>query len=91
MSYVIEQTFLHKKLTLIYSPQNVFDNRFLKPVDGCIMGWALDVTFSVIHIIKMESGIVLPSKPIFFWRFIDEINSRRKIWEKFIIQTLKLQ
>ena len=33
--------------------------------------------FSDIFIIKMENDVVIPSKPIFYHRFIDDIYSRR--------------
>ena len=36
-----------------------------KQVDGCAMGKALSVTFSDIHMVKMENDIVIPSKPSF--------------------------
>ena len=42
------------------------------------MGGALSVTFSDIFMIKMESDIVIPTKPIFNNRYVDDIYNRRK-------------
>ena len=50
-----------------------FNNRFLKQVDGCTMGGPLSVTFSDIYMIKTENDAVIPSKPIFHHRFVDDI------------------
>ena len=37
------------------------------------MGGPLSVTVSDIFIIKMENDIVIPKKPIFYRRFVDDI------------------
>lgn len=37
------------------------------------------ITFSDIYKIDMENKIVIPSKSIFYWRFAEDICSRRKI------------
>ena len=50
-----------------------FNNRFLKQVDGCTMGVPLSVTFSDNYMIKTENDAVIPSKPIFHRRFVDDI------------------
>ena len=50
-----------------------FNSRFLKQVDGCTMGGPLSVTFSDIYMVKMENNVVIPSKPIFYCRFVDDI------------------
>ena len=42
------------------------------------MGGPLSVTFSGIFIIKMENDIVIPTKPIFYRRYVDDIHNRRK-------------
>ena len=42
------------------------------------MGGPLSVTVSDIFIIKMENDIVIPKKPIFYRRFVDDIYNRRK-------------
>ena len=93
VNYIIEKICVHKKLTPICS-KLIFrrlliklatectfkvNNRFLKQVDGCIMGGALSVTFSHIYMVKMENDVVTSSKPIFYRRFVDDIYSRRKL------------
>ena len=55
-----------------------FNSRFLKQVDGCTME-PLSVTFSEIYMVKMENNVVIPSKPIFYHRFVDDIYSRQKL------------
>ena len=42
------------------------------------MGGPLSVTFSNISMIKMENDIVIPTKPIFYCRYVDDIYNRRK-------------
>ena len=37
------------------------------------MGGPLSVTFSDIYVVKMENDIVIPSKPIFYCIFVDNI------------------
>ena len=39
----------------------------------------LSVTFSDIYMVKMESDVVIPSKPIIYCRFVDDIYRRRKL------------
>ena len=39
----------------------------------------LSVTFSDIYTAKMENDVVIPSKPIFYCRFIEDIYSRQKL------------
>ena len=39
-----------------------FNSRFFKQVDVCTMGEPLCVTFSDIHMVKMENDVVTPSK-----------------------------
>ena len=38
----------------------------------------LSVTLSDIFMIKMENDIVIPIKPIFYRRYVDDICNRRK-------------
>ena len=42
------------------------------------MGGPLSVTFSDIFMIKIENDIVIPTKPIFYRRYVDDIYNRRK-------------
>ena len=102
INYIIEQIYVDKKLTPIYSKVIFrrllielatectfkFNNRFLKQVDGCNMGRPLSVTFSDIYMVKMENDVVIPSKPIFYRRFVDDIYSRRKLGDDVLFDRL---
>ena len=65
-----------------------FNSRFLKQVDGCAMGGPLSVTFSDIYMVNMENVVVIPSKPIFYCRFADDIYSRRELGERALFHRL---
>ena len=41
-------------------------------MDGCTTGGPLPVTSSDIYMVKMENDVVIPSKPIFYLRFVDD-------------------
>ena len=98
ISYIIGQIYVHKKLTpicskLIFRRSLIklatectfkFNSRFLKQVDGCTMGGPLSVTFSDIYMVKMENDVVIPSEPIFYRRFVDDIYSRRKLGDNIL-------
>ena len=102
INYITEQIYVHKKLTsiclkLIFRRLLIklateytfkFNNRFLKQVDGCTMGVPLPVTFSAIYMVKMENDVVIPSKPIFYRRFVDDIYSRRKLGDNVLFDRL---
>ena len=45
----------------------------------CTMRGTLSATFSEIYMVKMENDVVIPSKPIFYCRFVDDIYSRQKL------------
>ena len=55
---------------------------------GRTMGGPLSVTFSDIHMVKMENDVVIPSKPIFYRRFVDDIYSRRKLGDNVLFDRL---
>ena len=42
------------------------------------MGGPISVIFSDIYMCKMEDDIVVPTKPIFYKRFVDDTYVRRK-------------
>ena len=71
---------IFKRLLLKLATEVTFttNNNFFKQTDGCTMGGPLSVTFSDIFMIKMENDIVIPMKPIFYRRYVDDIYSRRK-------------
>ena len=52
------------------------------------MGGPLSVTFSDIYMVKMENDVVIPSKPIFYHRFVDDIYSRRKLGDNVLFDRL---
>ena len=52
------------------------------------MGGPLSVTFSDIYMVKMENDVVIPSKPIFYRRFVDDIYSRRKLGDNVLFDRL---
>ena len=52
------------------------------------MGGPLSVTFSDIYMVKMENDVVVPSKPIFYRRYVDDIYSRRKKGENVLFDRL---
>ena len=93
INYIIEQIYVHKKLMPICSKLIFrrlliklatectfkFNSRFLKQVDGFTVGGPLSVTFSDIYMVKIENGVVIPSKPIYYHRFVDDIYSRQKL------------
>ena len=102
INYINDQIYVHKKLTPICSKLIFrrlliklatectfkFNSRFLKQVDGCTMGGPLSVTFSDIYMVKMENDVVMPSKPIFYLRFVDDIYSRWKLGDNVLFDRL---
>ena len=90
INYIIEQIYVHKKLTPICSKPILrrvliklatectfkLNSRFLKQVDDCTMGGPLSVTFSDIY--------------IFYRGFVDDICSRRKLGDNVLFDRLKI-
>ena len=64
------------KLTTEVSFQ--FNYKLFKQTDGCTMGGPLSVTLSDIHMIRMETDVVVPIRPIFYKRYVDDIYNRRQ-------------
>ena len=48
----------------------------------------LSVTFRDIYMVKMGNDVVIPSKPIFYRRFVDDIYSRRKLGDNVLFDRL---
>ena len=61
------------KLTTEVSFQ--FNYNLLKQTNGCTMGGPLTVTQADIHMIRMETDIVVPVRPIFYKRYMDDIKN----------------
>ena len=65
-------------LTLTTKCSFQFNHQLLKQVEGRTMESPLSVTLAEIHMIRMDNDIVIPLKPTFYRRFIDDIINRRK-------------
>ena len=52
------------------------------------MGEPLSVTFSDIYMVKMENDVVIPSKPIFCYRFVDDIYRSWKLGDNVLFDRL---
>ena len=52
------------------------------------MGGPLSNTFSDFYMVKMENDVVIPSKPIFYHRFVDDIYSRQKLGDNVLFDPL---
>ena len=57
-------------------------------MDGYNVGGPLSVNFSDIYMVKIENDVVIPSKPIFYRRFVDEIYSRQKLGDNVLFDQL---
>ena len=55
-----------------------FNQNLFKQTEGCSMGGPLSVTLADIHMIRTEKDIVTLLKPIFYKRFEDIYNRRKK-------------
>ena len=51
--------------------------KLLKEVDECPMDGPISVVFSDIFMCKMEFDVVVPAKPIFYKRYVDDTYERR--------------
>ena len=83
IEYIIEQIcskqiFKCLLLKLATECKCTFSYTFYKQIDGCTIRGSLSVTFNDIYMIKIESQIDIPQKPLFFCLYIDEIYIRRK-------------
>ena len=48
----------------------------------------LSITFSDIYMVKIENDVVIPSKRIFYRRFVDNIYSRQKLGDNASVDQL---
>ena len=92
IDYIIDQVYNKRKLPIIatkliftrllekLSKENtfMFDGKFYKQTDGCTMGGPLSVVFSNIFMTKLEQKVVVPLKPLFYRRYVDDSINRRK-------------
>ena len=80
INYIINEIYQKKKLPQICSKTIFkrllyklmtevsfqFNYKLFKQTDGCTMGGPLSVTLSDIHMIRMETDVVVPIRPIFY-------------------------
>ena len=92
INYIINEIYQKKKLPQICSKTIFkrllyklttevlfqFNYQLLKQTNGCTMGGPLSVTLSDIHMIRMETDVVVPIRPIFYKPYIDDIYNRRQ-------------
>ena len=92
IQYIIHQIYTEKKIPPICSKLYFkrlllklttecsfqFNHQLLKQVEGCTIGGPLSVTFAEIHMVRMGNDIIIPLKPIFYRRFVEDIINRRK-------------
>ena len=75
----------------LHGYRDIFTNNIYATKDyktGCTMEEPLSVTFSDIYTAKMENDVVIPSKPIFYCRFIEDIYSRQKLGDNVLFDWL---
>ena len=53
-------------------------NKLDKQVDGCQMGGTISVILSGIHMNRLEKEYVMPLKPKFYKRYVDDAITKRK-------------
>ena len=92
INYIINEIYQKKKLPQICSKTIFkrllyklttevsfqFNYKLFKQTDGYIKGGPLSVTLSDIHMIRMETDAVVPIRPIFYKRYVDDIYNRRQ-------------
>ena len=103
MDYILEQIYVHNKLPIICSklifhrlPEKMttenscqISSKCLKETDKFAMIGPLSVTLSDIWMVKMENNIVIPHKPTFYKRYVDDIiNHIQKHEEDLLFKTL---
>ena len=71
---------IFKKLLIKLTKESVFsaNNWLIKQIDECPMGGPISVVFSDIYLCKMEENVVIPLKPIFYKRYVDDTYVKRK-------------
>ena len=92
INYILDEIYVRKKLPelctrrifknllLKLTTENtfMFNDRFYKQTDGCTMGGPLSVIMSNIFMTKLELEVVVPMKPRFYKRYVDDVLARRK-------------
>ena len=92
IEYILDEIYINKKLPelckrtmfrkflLKLTCENtfMFNEKFFKQIDGCTMGGPLSVIIQNIFMTMLEVRIVVPMKPSFYKRFVDDASTRRK-------------
>ena len=73
---------IFKKLLLKLTKECTFslNSQLIKQIDACPMGCEISVVFADIYVCKMEdivNDVVVPIKPIFYKRYVDDTYGRR--------------
>ena len=90
INYIINEIYQKKKLPQICSKSIFkwllyklttevpfqFNYKLFKQTDGCTMGGPVSVTLSNIQMIRMETDVVIPVRPIVYKRLVDIYNRR---------------
>ena len=90
INYIINEIYQKKKLPQICSKTIFkrllyklttevsfqFNYKLFKQTDGCTMGGPVSVTLSNIQMIRMETDVVIPVRPIVYKRLVDIYNRR---------------
>ena len=53
------------------------NGKLLRQIDGSPMGGPISVVFPDIYMCKMEFGVVVPTKSLFYKRYVDDTYVRR--------------
>ena len=92
IEYVLYEIYVYNKLPKLCNPLIIegfilklttentymFNSKFYKQSDGCIIGNLLSVTLSSIYLTKLERNRVEQKKLLFYKRFVDDVIDRRK-------------
>ncbi|XP_066920538.1 uncharacterized protein [Clytia hemisphaerica] len=76
----IGKRFIVERLLLKLTTEStfIFNSKFYKQIDGCTMGGPLSVILADIYMTKIENEIVRPLNPSFYYRYVDDIITKRK-------------
>ena len=79
LNQCVRNRFLEKLLTKL-TKECTFsvNNCLIKQFDGCPMDGPISVVFRDFYMCKMEYDVVVPVKPIFYKRYVDDTYVRRK-------------
>ena len=62
---------------LCFENQFSYNGTLATQIEGCTMGGSLSGTLSNIFMKKLEQDIVVPTSPIFYKRYVDDVYNRR--------------